>query len=146
MTDVLAGESVSALWGAGRSGRSAREIAEATTAAVRDVRRLARTEEDGLHPIRAQRHAQWNARGLIAVAFTHRDSRAGDPDLPTHLAISNKVQALRGRWLALDGPPFAPCRGGRVGAVQHPGWRRWLTAHLGLRFVERQARTASDGA
>ncbi|MGI8415078.1 MAG: MobF family relaxase, partial [Nakamurella sp.] len=33
----------------------------------------------------------------------HRDSRAGDPDLHTHVAISNKVQTLDGRWLALDG-------------------------------------------
>ena len=44
-------------------------------------------------------------RGLVAAAFTHRDTRAGDPDLHTHVAVSNKVQALSdGRpWLALDG-------------------------------------------
>src|SRR3954454_3707174 len=47
--------------------------------------------------------AQVEVRGLIAEAFTHRDSRAGDPDLHTHVAISNKVQTLDGRWLALDG-------------------------------------------
>src|SRR4051812_45320325 len=47
--------------------------------------------------------AQVEVRGLIAAAFTHRDSRAGDPDLHTHVAISNKVQTLDGRWLALDG-------------------------------------------
>ena len=35
--------------------------------------------------------------------FTHRDSRAGDPDLHTHVAVSNKVQTTDGRWLALDG-------------------------------------------
>ena len=45
-------------------------------------------------------------RGLLAVAFTHRDSRAGDPDLHTHVAISNKVQTTGGRWLALDGRPL----------------------------------------
>ena len=36
--------------------------------------------------------AQVDVKGLIAAAFTHRDSRAGDPDLHTHVAISNKVQ------------------------------------------------------
>ena len=41
-------------------------------------------------------------RGLVAVAFTHRDSRAGDPDLHTHLVIANKVQSTDGRWYALN--------------------------------------------
>jgi conjugative relaxase-like TrwC/TraI family protein len=50
--------------------------------------------------------AQVEVVGLIAAAFTHRDSRAGDPDLHTHVAISNKVQTLDGRWLALDGRPI----------------------------------------
>jgi len=31
------------------------------------------------------------------------DSRAGDPDLHTHVAVANKVQTLDGRWLAIDG-------------------------------------------
>ena len=47
---------------------------------------------------------QVETRGLIAAAFTHRDSRAGDPDLHTHVAVSNKVQAAEdSAWLALDG-------------------------------------------
>lgn len=58
----------------------------------------------------AQGVAQLDVEGVIATAFTHRDSRAGDPDLHTHLAMSNKVRA-RGhdgiyRWLALDGRPL----------------------------------------
>jgi hypothetical protein len=35
-------------------------------------------------------------RGLVGAAFTHRDSRAGDP-------VANKVQTLDGRWLSIDG-------------------------------------------
>ena len=31
---------------------------------------------------------QVNVRGLVATAFTHRDSRAGDPDLHTHIAVA----------------------------------------------------------
>ena len=39
--------------------------------------------------------AQVNTSGLIAAAFDHRDSRAGDPNLHTHVAVSNKVQRHR---------------------------------------------------
>jgi TrwC relaxase len=46
---------------------------------------------------------QVNVRGLVAAVFTHRDSRAGDPDLHTHVAVANKVQTLDGRWLSIDG-------------------------------------------
>ena len=58
----------------------------------------------------AQGVAQIDVDGFIAAQFTHRDSRAGDPDLHTHVAISNKVRG-RGpdgipRWLALDGRPI----------------------------------------
>jgi conjugative relaxase-like TrwC/TraI family protein len=53
---------------------------------------------------------QVNTSGLIAAAFDHRDSRAGDPNLHTHVAVSNKVQAIGAdgipRWLALDGTPL----------------------------------------
>jgi hypothetical protein len=51
----------------------------------------------------AQGIRQVNVRGLVATAFTHRDSRAGDPDLHTHVAVANKVQTLDGRWLSIDG-------------------------------------------
>jgi hypothetical protein len=40
-------------------------------------------------------------RGLVATAFTHRDSRAGDPDLHTHVAVANKVQILDPTWAKL---------------------------------------------
>ena len=45
--------------------------------------------------------------GLIATAFDHFDSRAGDPHLHTHVVISNKVQTvLDGKWRSLDGRPM----------------------------------------
>jgi conjugative relaxase-like TrwC/TraI family protein len=51
--------------------------------------------------------AQVDVIGLIATAFDHFDSRAGDPHLHTHVVISNKVQAvLDGRWRAIDGRPM----------------------------------------
>jgi hypothetical protein len=33
---------------------------------------------------------------LLAVSFTRRDSRAGDHDLHTHVAISHEVHAAEG--------------------------------------------------
>jgi len=80
--------------------------------------------------------AQVDVRGLIAASFTHRDSRAGDPDLHTHVAISNKVQTLDGRWLALDGRPLHK---NVVAASERYNTR--LEAHLvdrlGVRFADR---------
>lgn len=43
--------------------------------------------------------------GMVAAVFLHRSSRAGDPGLHRHLAISAKVP-FGGRWLALDARPL----------------------------------------
>lgn len=41
--------------------------------------------------------------GLVASAFDHWDSRAGDPQLHTHVVVSNRVQRLMdGQWATLD--------------------------------------------
>lgn len=90
----------------------------------------------------AQGVAQLDVEGIIATAFTHRDSRAGDPDLHTHLAVSNKVRA-RGhdgiyRWLALDGRPLFK---GTVAASEFYNSRIEALSieRVGLRFVEQPA-------
>ena len=50
--------------------------------------------------------AQVQATGLMIAAFEHRDSRSGDPNLHTHIVVSNKVCVIgsdgKQRWLALD--------------------------------------------
>lgn len=46
---------------------------------------------------------QVRARGMIAAEFDHWDSRAGDPNLHTHVVITNKVAGLDGVWRSLDG-------------------------------------------
>jgi conjugative relaxase-like TrwC/TraI family protein len=80
--------------------------------------------------------AQVEGRGLIVAAFTHRDSRAGDPDLHTHMAISNKVQTLDGRWLALDGRPVYK---NKVAASERYNTRleALVVDRLGVRFADR---------
>jgi conjugative relaxase-like TrwC/TraI family protein len=40
--------------------------------------------------------------GWAAVAFEHRTSRAGDPQLHTHVVVPNLVQGTDGRWSAWD--------------------------------------------
>jgi conjugative relaxase-like TrwC/TraI family protein len=46
--------------------------------------------------------AQIETSGLIAVAFDHYDSRAGDPNPHTHVVIANKVRGRDGIWRSLD--------------------------------------------
>lgn len=124
-------KSVSALWAV-----APRDVAErvraAHDAAVADVigwlereATYTRTGRDGIRQV--------PVRGLIAAAFTHRDSRAGDPDLHTHVAVSNKVQTLDGRWLALDGTVLHKAA---VAASERYNTRlqAHLTATLGVQF------------
>jgi len=94
-------KSVSTLWAVAEPGVAA-AIERAHQAAVNDA--LSFIEQQALFT-RTGRHGirQVNVRGLVAAAFTHRDSRAGDPDLHTHVAVANKVQTLDGRWLSIDG-------------------------------------------
>ena len=93
-------KSVSVLWAVAPPELAA-TIRAAHEAAVADAiaaieRRVAFTRQghDGA------RHIQ--VRGVLAAVFVHRDSRAGDPNLHTHVAIANKVQTTAGDWLALD--------------------------------------------
>ncbi|MCO7220042.1 MobF family relaxase [Klenkia sp. PcliD-1-E] len=127
-------KSVSTLW-AIASRDIADVIEQAHADAVADV--LAWLEDHATYT-RAGRHsvAQVDARGLLAAAFTHRDSRAGDPDLHTHVAISNKVQTLDGRWQALDGRPLYA---NTVAASERYNTRieSFLSERLGVRFAER---------
>jgi ATP-dependent exoDNAse (exonuclease V) alpha subunit len=75
-------------------------------------------------------------RGLVATAFTHRDSRAGDPDLHTHVAVANKVQTLDGRWLSIDGRVLFKAN---VAASEtyNTALEQHLRETLGVRFAER---------
>ena len=94
-------KSVSALW-AVAPPQVAQLIAQAHTAAVADA--LAYIERDVLFTREGTDGArQVQACGLIATAFIHRDSRAGDPDLHTHVAVANKVQTAEGKWLSIYG-------------------------------------------
>lgn len=131
-------KSVSALW-ALAPGQIADQVVAAHDAAVADVigwleRDVAftRTGAGGLRQV--------PVRGLVAAAFTHRDSRAGDPDLHTHVAVSNKVQSTAehgNKWLALDGRVLFKAK---VAACERYNTRleAELVERLGVRFVDRR--------
>src|SRR5665648_382011 len=46
---------------------------------------------------------QVRTKGMIAAAFDHWDTRAGDPNLHTHVVVANKVQGPDGAWRSVDG-------------------------------------------
>jgi DNA primase catalytic core len=128
-------KSVSTLWAIAPPA-IARVIEEAHADAVADV---VTWLEDHAVFSRTGRHgvAQVDVHGVIAASFTHRDSRAGDPDLHTHVAVSNKVQALDGRWLALDGRFIYK---NNVAASERYNTRieTLLVERLGVRFMDCQ--------
>lgn len=46
--------------------------------------------------------AQSHVLGISAALFDHWDSREGDPQLHTHMLVSNRVQGNDGRWRTID--------------------------------------------
>src|SRR5699024_11141442 len=86
------------------------QIAQAHHAAVADMvafieREVAATRVGATGPDGAV--AQVDVTGVVATAFDHYDSRAGDPHLHTHVVISNKVQTAQdGKWRSLDRRPM----------------------------------------
>jgi conjugative relaxase-like TrwC/TraI family protein len=46
---------------------------------------------------------QVRTHGMIAATFDHWDTRAGDPNLHTHVVLANKTQGPDGVWRSLDG-------------------------------------------
>ena len=127
-------KSVSTLWAVADPAVAA-VIEHAHQAAVRDA--LAFIEEQALFTRTGpQGVRQVNVQGLVATAFTHRDSRAGDPDLHTHVAVANKVQTFDGRWLSIDGRVLFKAN---VAASEtyNTALEQHLSDTLGVRFAER---------
>lgn len=102
-------KSVSALWGVADAGTQAL-IVEAHHQAVAEV--LAFIEREVTVTRRGVNAGdgavmQADIVGVAATAYDHWDSRLGDPQLHTHVVISNKVKTIAdGRWRTLDGRPM----------------------------------------
>ena len=127
-------KSVSTLWAIADPATAAK-IERAHHAAVKDaleyLEKTALFTRTGTNGVK-----QVDVTGLVAAAFTHRDSRAGDPDLHTHVAVANKVQTLDGKWLSVDGRMIY-----RAKVTTSETYNTALERHagqlLGLRFAVR---------
>ena len=102
-------KSVSAIWAVADAGTQSL-IAAAHHAAVAELvelieqevaaTRVGATGQDGAV-------AQVDVLGVAATAFDHYDSRSHDPQLHTHVVISNKVKTAQdGKWRTLDSRPM----------------------------------------
>jgi conjugative relaxase-like TrwC/TraI family protein len=97
-------KSVSVLFGFGDDGVVA-EVREAHRAAVEQtieyLEGLCARAARG-HHTPGQPYQRIETHGWAAAAFEHRTSRAGDPQLHTHVVIPNVVEGVDGRWSAWD--------------------------------------------
>ena len=128
-------KSVSALW-AVAPPEVASQIQEAQRCAVANA--LGWLEREVAFTRARSRRGQLiiESTGLVGAAFTHRDARSGDPDLHTHLAVSNKVQTLEGLWRALYSPLLFTAATA-AGERYNTRIEAELIARLGLRFAVR---------
>ena len=80
--------------------------------------------------------AQLKTNGLIGAAFEHWDSRAGDPNLHTHVAVSSKVQGVDGKWRSLDSRALHRAAVA-ISEAYNTSFEAHLTAALGVTFTAR---------
>jgi conjugative relaxase-like TrwC/TraI family protein len=125
-------KSVSLLWALGGSPLGA-EVKEAHAAAV----------DAALGYM--QREACWTRRGrggreflrgdgFLAAGYVHRSSRAGDPQLHTHVLVANATFA-EGRWTRLYHPAIYE-HAKAAGYIYEAHLRDELTRRLGVRWKE----------
>src|SRR5919197_1417670 len=73
--------------------------------------------------------------GLLAVGFTHRTSRAGDPLLHTHLVIVNRTLGADGVWRTLDSRDLLAHRQA-ADAIYRAAYQHEFSRTLGIRWAE----------
>lgn len=130
-------KSVAVLWGIG-SETTRQAIFDAHNAAVSDCLDWLETHAAFTRSGDAGQ-AQIDVTGVTAAMFHHWDSRAGDPDLHTHVAVSNKVEGVDGTWRSLDGRQlFAAAVS--VSERYNTQIEDELRTRLGVTFTERASR------
>jgi conjugative relaxase-like TrwC/TraI family protein len=73
--------------------------------------------------------------GFLAAAYTHRSSRAGDPQLHTHVLVANATKGPDGRWTRLYHPGIYH-QLKTAGYVYEAHLRSELTQRLGVQWGE----------
>lgn len=94
-------KSVSVLWALADPDHRA-EIRQAHREAVDEVVRY----YEGKAVLGRQKGQRIQTAGLVAAAFDHRTSRAGDPLLHTHVVAANLTLTVADAWRTLDGRPL----------------------------------------
>jgi conjugative relaxase-like TrwC/TraI family protein len=82
-------------------------------------------------------HEFVQGNGYLAAAYTHRSSRAGDPQLHTHVLIANATRGPDGRWTRLYHPGIYDHLKS-AGYIYEAHLRDELTRRLGVRWGEVQ--------
>ena len=122
-------KSVSVLWGIA-DPETVAQLGEAHDAAVDAA--LGYVEREACWARRGAGGAvQVRGRGLVAAAFRHRASRAGDPLLHTHVVAGNLTLGPDGRWTALDARHLYR-HAKTAGYLYQAQLRREVTERLGL--------------
>ncbi|HVD40052.1 MAG TPA: MobF family relaxase [Solirubrobacterales bacterium] len=80
-------------------------------------------------------HEFVSGNGYLAAAYTHRSSRAGDPQLHTHVLIANATRGPDGRWTRLYHPGIYDHLKS-AGYIYEAHLRDELTRRLGVRWGE----------
>lgn len=132
---VSAPKSVSVLYGLAEPAVAAAVLRAHERAVDEAVGYLGRHASHGLrgHQGGQSRAAHITTDGLVAAAFTHRASRAGDPQLHTHLVVTNMLHGSDGQWSAVDsraihrhartaGCVYQACLRGGLSAELSIGW------------------------
>lgn len=125
-------KSVSVLFGIGDEGlrRAIRsEHDAAVTEAFGYLERVAANGRRGAGGTTSIRGA-----GFIGAVFRHRTSRAGDPQLHTHVLIANMVQGTDGKWSAVDGRAIYQ-HAKTAGYLYEARLRARLTERLGVEWT-----------
>lgn len=129
---LKAPKSVSLLYGFGDL-RVRHQVVAAHDAAVKQTidyaeRHYTRTRRS-VNGVR--RHVR--GHGLICALFRHRTSRAGDPQLHTHVLVVNATRDDRGRWLRVNAPwLLGPTK--TLGYLYQAKLRAELTRRLGVEW------------
>ena len=124
-------KSVSLVWALGDRetsqavrGAHERSVEEALGYLEREAA-FTRLGADGVNPTRGT--------GFVAAAFPHRMSRAGDPQLHTHVLVANLIRTQDGEWKALDAQRLYR-RAKTAGYLYQAHLRAELTRELGVEF------------
>jgi conjugative relaxase-like TrwC/TraI family protein len=124
-------KSASVLFGVGGEGVRAAALAAHEAAVAEAFRYLERNAAVGRRGAGGAETVR--GEGLIGAAFLHRTSRAGDPQLHTHVLVANMVRGPDGRWTALDGRALY-AHGRTAGYLYQAVLRRELSRSLGVRW------------